>query len=120
MTSQRFLRKNNMQILDSKNFDSTLKSVITPIVLYFYAVGCGPCRAVSPIMDIISNDYGSALNVFKVNVDTGLDIATKYDIMSIPTLIFMDKNKNILKTTAGFNRFSGEEDIIRNIETIMV
>jgi len=106
-----------MKILNSKNYDSELRVTKTPVIVYFYADWCGPCKMVSPLVETISKEYDSVLNVFKINVDNSSDIATKYGVMSIPTLLFMDKDKNVVSRTTGFN---GSEEIISNAESIVV
>ena len=106
-----------MKVLNSQNYDSILRVTSTPVIVYFYADWCGPCKSVSPLVQTISAEYGDALNVFKINVDTSSDIASRYGIMSIPTLIFMDKDKNVVTRTTGYN---GSEEIIRNTEAIVV
>ena len=106
-----------MKILNDQTFDSEFNATKKPTILYFYADWCGPCKSVSPLIEIISNEYGNALNVFKVNVDNSSDVSARYNIMSIPTLLFVDKDKSILKQTIGF---TSKEEIIRNTELIVV
>jgi len=76
-----------------KDFDSLIKN---KAVIDFYADWCGPCKMFSPIFEEVSNNYD--FNFVKINVDTYSDIARKYGVMSIPTVILfengIEKKKN--------------------------
>ena len=71
-----------------------------PIVVDFWATWCGPCRALSPIVDEVAEEYDGKAVVVKCNVDDCEDIAVKYGIRNIPTLLFF-KNGEIVERTVG-------------------
>lgn len=73
--------------LDTASFLETLKSSKTPILVDFWAEWCGPCRALTPILDELAGEYDGKLTVAKVNVDDNQDLAVKYSIRNIPTLL---------------------------------
>lgn len=75
--------------LNSSNFDEQVTNTDKLVLIDFYATWCGPCKMVSPIISEIANEYLNSVKVCKVNVDENQDLAVKYNIMSIPTLIFL-------------------------------
>ncbi|WP_302153399.1 thioredoxin [uncultured Enorma sp.] len=85
--------------VNASNFDSLLQEQL-PVLVDFWAPWCGPCRMVSPIVDQIANELAGRLVVAKCNVDENQDIAMRYGVMSIPTLV-------ILKGGAEANRIVG-------------
>ncbi|WP_297036200.1 thioredoxin [uncultured Enorma sp.] len=85
--------------VNANNFDSLLQEQL-PVLVDFWAPWCGPCRMVSPIVDQIADELAGRLVVAKCNVDENQDIAMRYGVMSIPTLV-------ILKGGAEANRIVG-------------
>ncbi len=68
------------------DFESVVLKSATPVLVDFWAEWCGPCRAVGPILEEISNEYGDKLKIVKLNTDEEGSIAMKYGISSIPTM----------------------------------
>lgn len=77
----------NILQLDSKNFNDTVTSSPTPVLVDFWAPWCGPCKAIAPILEELSGEMNGKLTIAKVNVDDNSDIAAKYSIRAIPTLL---------------------------------
>jgi thioredoxin 1 len=72
--------------LNSSNFDSTIAEGIT--LVDFWAPWCGPCRMIAPVIEELAEDFDGKATIAKVNTDEEQDIAIKYGIRSIPTLLF--------------------------------
>lgn len=72
--------------LTKENFDEALKSD-KPVLVDFWAQWCGPCRMVSPIMEELEDEYDGRAVIGKVNVDEEGEIALRYNVVSIPTVI---------------------------------
>ncbi len=84
--------------LSEKNFDSTIKSGYT--VVDFWAAWCGPCRMLSPVVEAVSEEYKGKIKFGKVNVDENQNLAQRYAVMSIPTVILF-KDGKVLDTSIG-------------------
>ena len=85
-------------IVNKNNFDS-VKNSDKPVLLDFYADWCGPCRMVSPIVDEIAEENPQYL-VGKINVDTERELAQRFRVLSIPTLVVI-KNGEAVHQSAG-------------------
>ena len=82
------------------DFDSVVLKSTTPVLVDFWAEWCGPCRAVGPILEEISNEYGDKLKIVKLNTDEEGSVAMKYGISSIPTMnVFV--GGEVVKTIVG-------------------
>jgi len=79
-------------VLNNDNFDSEVLKSDKPVLVDFWASWCGPCRMVSPIVDEIAEENAD-IKVCKVNVDENQELAAKYSVMSIPTLIVFKDGK---------------------------
>lgn len=86
--------------INSENYEEEVLKADKPVVIDFYANWCGPCRMMSPIIDEIAEEKSDSIKVGKVNVDENQELAMKYGIMSIPTIIIV-KNGKVEKTFVG-------------------
>ena len=83
--------------LTSANFDSYLNESNKLIIIDFWAEWCGPCRLIAPIIKELSEEYGDKAIFGKVDVDQEVELATKYGIRNIPTVLFIKNGKVIDK-----------------------
>ena len=84
--------------LTNDNFNATVESGIS--LVDFWAPWCGPCRMIAPVIDELAGDFEGKANICKVNTDEQQDLATKYGVRSIPTILFM-KDGEIVDQVVG-------------------
>ena len=88
------------EAITSETFDAVVAESDKPILVDFWASWCGPCRALSPVVEQIGEEMADKLAVYKCNVDDEGELAQRFGIMSIPTLILF-KNGEPAHTMVG-------------------
>lgn len=78
------------EAITTSQFDAEVLASETPVIVDFWAEWCGPCRAVSPILEQIAEERGDALRVVKVNIDEEPELQQRYGILSIPTILLFE------------------------------
>lgn len=86
---------NNIIAVDKNTFQKEVLNSEKLVLVDFWASWCNPCRMVSPIINQIANEHKDDLKVVKVNVDENDDIATKYEIISIPSILLFKGGEKI-------------------------
>ena len=81
------------QISDTKSWEVDVINSDIPVFVDFWAEWCGPCRMVGPVVEELANDYDGKVKFVKVNVDEANELASKYNVFSIPTLILLNKGE---------------------------
>jgi thioredoxin 1 len=91
--------KQPLAVTDKDFGDQVLRSE-TPVLVDFWAEWCGPCRALGPVIESLSEDFAGRVRIAKVDVDANQEVAARYGIRSIPTVILFDKGQ-IVDTFVG-------------------
>src|SRR5205823_15031584 len=99
------------QVVSDQNFETEVIKADVPVLVDFWAVWCGPCRMVAPVVEAIAAEQEGKLKVVKLDVDANQDAATRYRVMSIPTLILF-KNGQAAERLVGFRQ---KQAVIRDL-----
>ena len=79
--------------LTEKNFKDEVEQSTIPVLVDFWASWCGPCRMIAPIVDQLAEEFDGKIKVAKLNVDENSELASRYQVMSIPTLLLFRNGK---------------------------
>lgn len=98
-------------ILTKENFDTEVLESDLPVLVDFWATWCGPCMMLAPTIEQIANEYGDKYKVCKVNVDDQPELAMRFDINTIPTLLIF-KDGNLTESSVGIRTMDDILDLL--------
>jgi len=106
------------QVTDTKTWEIDVVNSDKPVFVDFWAEWCGPCRMVGPVVEELAVDYDGKVNFVKVNVDQAGELASKYNVFSIPTLILLHKGEIIAQQVGAGSKETYQNMIDRALEKI--
>ena len=106
------------EIDDPKSWETDVLSSDKPVFVDFWAQWCGPCRMVGPVVEELAGDYDGKVNFVKVNVDNAQEIAQKYNVFSIPTLLLLNRGEIIAQQVGAGSKEVYQNMIDRALEKI--
>ncbi len=86
--------------VDDASFQQEVLQAALPVIVDFWAPWCAPCKMIAPLIEQIALEYAGQIMVAKVNVDDSPEVASRYQVMSIPTLLFI-KSGEVVEQTVG-------------------
>ena len=99
--------------ITTQNFNEEVLKSEKPVLVDFWAIWCGPCKMIAPIIEDVAEEYSDKIKVGKINVDEEMELAMKYGITSIPTLLLF-KGGEVVKKTLGYMSKEEVEKFIFN------
>ena len=101
--------------LTEKTFDEEIKGAEGPILVDFWAEWCGPCKMIAPVLDEIAKDHVGKIRIGKINIDENLDLARRFEVMSIPTLILFKGGEPQLRIIGA----KGKGQLLQELEAFL-
>ena len=105
----------NVVEFNDQNFDSDVLGAGSPVLVDFWAVWCGPCKAIAPIVEEVANDYSGKVKVGKMDIDSNNQVAMRYGIRSIPTLMLFNKGEVVDQVIGNVGKESIESMINKTL-----
>ncbi len=94
----------------STNFDTIIKSE-KPVLIDFFATWCGPCKTLAPILKQVKDNLGEGVTVLKIDVDKNQQLASKYQVRGVPTMILFQNGKQLWRQSGVLSK----EEIVKTI-----
>lgn len=104
--------------VNAKDWDKDVINSQLPVFVDFWAEWCGPCRMVSPVVEELASEYAGKINFVKVNVDENNELASKYNIFSIPTLAIFKGGQIVAQQVGAASKSSYKNMIDKTLEKI--
>lgn len=103
-----------LQQVNESNFNESVLNSDKPVVVDFWAEWCGPCKVLGPVLEELSGEVSDKASIVKLNVDESRELAQRYGIRGIPTLVFF-KNGEVVSTLVGNQP---KDVILKNIQQV--
>jgi len=106
-----------MRNISQEQWEQEVVNSDKPVFVDFWATWCGPCRIISPIVEELAKEYEGKVNFVKVDVDQNRELASKYNIISIPTLAIFRNGQVVAQAAGAASKESMRTYIDKNIQT---
>ena len=101
--------------LNSSNFEEFIKNASVPVIVDFWATWCMPCKIMAPVMEELADDYAEKAIFAKLNIDENLEVANRYNVMSIPLFIIFKQGRPVEKIIGAVGRGPLEEALKKQL-----
>ncbi|MGI0047385.1 MAG: thioredoxin [Nitrosotalea sp.] len=104
--------------VNQKNWETEVMNSPIPVFVDFWAEWCGPCRMVGPVVEELAGEYAGKVNFVKVNVDESNELASRYNVFSIPTLALFSKGQVVAQQVGAASKSSYKTMIDKALEKV--
>jgi len=104
------------KVSDTKSWEIDVMNSDIPVFVDFWAEWCGPCRMVGPVVEELAKDYDGKIKFVKVNVDEANELASKYNVFSIPTLAIFNKGQLVTQQVGAASKESYKNMIDKTLQ----
>jgi thioredoxin 1 len=101
--------------LNSSNFEEFIKNASVPVIVDFWAAWCMPCKIMAPVMEELADDYAEKAIFAKLNIDENLEVANRYNVMSIPLFIIFKQGRPVEKIIGAVGRGPLEDALTKQL-----
>jgi thioredoxin 1 len=105
----------NVKTFTTENWEADVLKSEQLVLVDFWAAWCGPCRMIAPVIEELAAEYQGRVVIGKLNVDEHSEVAAKYGVMSIPTLLLFKNGEEVDKTIG----FKSKQDLVKMINAKM-
>ena len=103
-----------MEIFTSENFEQAVLGASLPVIVDFSATWCGPCKMMAPTLEKLADEYQGKVLIGKIDVEENMDIAMRYRVMNVPTLLIF-KDGKLLDTMVGLQNGNTLKKVIEGL-----
>ena len=105
----------NISTLTDMSFDEEIKGADKPVLVDFWAEWCGPCKLIAPVLEEIANENPDKIRIAKLNIDENLEIARRFEVMSIPTLILFKDGEPAMRLIGA----KGKHQLLQELQAFL-
>lgn len=105
----------NITELNEGNFELEVTNSGQPVLVDFWASWCGPCKMIAPVLEELAGDYSGKIKIAKVNVEEQPDLAQRFNVQGLPTLLYFSKGQVVAQTVGA----ASKKKFITQIESVL-